>query len=118
VDQYRSGHKTNVLISWREVKSRGDVDEFDIEWGMHRGYLQDTGHWETHICHGTKHVRVSVVFPKSRPPSHTTLVEASRRRSRHMETSAKVRLPDGRWQVTWETYKPRLHENYILQWES
>jgi hypothetical protein len=31
VDRYRSGYKTYILISRREVKDKGDVDEFNIE---------------------------------------------------------------------------------------
>jgi hypothetical protein len=30
VDRYRSGHKTYILVSRREAKNRGDVDEFNI----------------------------------------------------------------------------------------
>jgi hypothetical protein len=32
VDRYRSGYKTYTLISRREVKDKGDVDEFNIRW--------------------------------------------------------------------------------------
>lgn len=117
VDQYRYGSKTHVLISRREVKSGGDVDEFHIQWGIRRGFLQSTSYWETHICHSTRRVRISIIFPSSRPPRHTALVETNHRQSRDLETSARVRLPDGRWQVTWGTSRPRLHENYIIQWE-
>ncbi|MGD8998575.1 MAG: hypothetical protein PVH80_10740, partial [Anaerolineae bacterium] len=35
VDRYRSGYKTTILISRRQVKNKGDVDEFNIEWGIH-----------------------------------------------------------------------------------
>lgn len=48
VDQYRSGHKTYILVSRREVKNRGDVDEFNVEWGIRQGFLRRTGYWETH----------------------------------------------------------------------
>jgi hypothetical protein len=51
VDRYRSGHKTTVLISRREVKDRGDVDKFNIEWGIRQGFLRRTGYWETHVMH-------------------------------------------------------------------
>ena len=116
VDRYRSGHKTYVLISRREVKSRGDVDEFNIEWCMRGGFLRPRGHWETHVSHKTRLLRINVIFPESRPPWRTTLVESNRQRSHTLGNSAQVLLPDGRWQVTWETHKPRLYENYILQW--
>lgn len=31
VDRYRSGFKTNILLSLGEVKNRGDIDEFNIQ---------------------------------------------------------------------------------------
>ena len=40
VDRHRSGHKTYILVSRREVKNRGDVDEFHIEWGIRQGFLR------------------------------------------------------------------------------
>ena len=39
VDRYRAGYKTYVLISRREVKSKGEVDEFNIEWGIRQGFV-------------------------------------------------------------------------------
>lgn len=116
VDQYRSGHKTYILVSRREVKNKGDIDEFNIEWGIHRGFLRRTGYWETHVTHHTRHLKVSVIFPKSRPPRLAKLIESNRQRNYTLAKSTKVLL-DGRWLVTWETYRPRLYEKYVLQWE-
>ena len=117
VDRYRSGYKTYVLISRREVKNKGDVDEFNIEWGIRQGFLKRTGHWETHVTHRTRRLKIYVIFPKSRPPRRTTLVEDNRQRSHNLGKSAQAVLPNGRWLVTWETHKARLHENYILEWD-
>ena len=116
VDRYRSGHKTYVLISRREVKNKGDIDEFNIEWRIRQGFLRRTEQWETHIKHRMRFLKINVIFPKSRPPQRITLIESNRQRSRVLEESVQVSLPDGRWLVTWETRNPRLHENYILQW--
>jgi len=117
VDRYRSGYKTYVLISRREVKTKGEVDEFNIEWGVRQGFLKRTGHWETDVTHRTRHLKMNVIFPKSRPPRCATLVEGNRQRSHNLGKGAQMLLPDGRWLVTWETRKARLYENYILQWE-
>ena len=116
VDQYRSGHKTYILISRREVKNKGDADEFNIESGIREGFLRRTEQRETHVKHQTRHRRISVISPKSRPPQRTMLIEGNRQRSRNLGKSAQV-LPDGRWQITWETRQPRLYENYILEWD-
>ena len=117
VDRYRQGYKTYILISRRSVKNRGEVDEFNIVWGIRQGFLRRTEQWETHVKHPTRRLEINVIFPKSRPPQRTTLIEGNRQRSHSLGKSAHVRLPDGRWLVSWETRRPRLHENYILQWE-
>jgi hypothetical protein len=117
VDRYRFGHKTHILVSRRQVKNKGDVDEFSIEWRIRGGFLRPTEQWETHIQHRTGRLKVNVIFPKSRPPLRATLIESNRQRSQTLAKSAQAVLPDGRWLVKWETTQPQLHENYILQWE-
>ena len=116
VDRYRSGYKTYILISRREVKDKGDVDEFNIEWDMCEDFLRQAEQWETHVMHRTKHLKVNMIFPRSRPPRHTVLIEGNHQRSHDLGKKAQV-LPDGRWGVSWETRRPRLYENYVLQWE-
>ena len=59
----------------------------------------------------------TIIFPKTRPPVRVWLGEYPRRRTRLLDDSAMQRLPDGRWQVEWQTERPRLHERYALKWE-
>jgi hypothetical protein len=117
VDRYRSGYKTLILISLREVKNKGEVEEFNIDWGIHRGFLLRTGFWSTEVSHRTKQIKVQVVFPKNRPPLRVAVVEKNRQRTIIVGKDSVVELPDGRWQVTWERRQPRLYEQYILNWE-
>jgi hypothetical protein len=115
VDRYRSGYKTQNLISLREVKKRGDIDEFNIQWGIRDGFLRQTEQWETDISHRTKRMIVNVIFPKARPPLRASIIERSHQRE--VSLGKKKRLPDGRWLVSWSKNAPRLHEQYVLQWE-
>jgi hypothetical protein len=80
-DRHRSGYKTYILISRREVKDKGDVDEFNIEWGIRQGFLRRAEQWETHVTHRTERLKINVVFPRPRPPRHAVLVEGNRQRS-------------------------------------
>ena len=68
VDKYRSGYKTHILISLREAKNRGDIDEFNIQWCISRGFLSSTGFWGTDVDHRTASVKVEVVFPEKPAP--------------------------------------------------
>jgi hypothetical protein len=116
VDRYKPGHKTFILISLREAKNRGDIDDFNIEWGIRNGFSRKTEQWETDISHPTKRLKIQAIFPKSRPPISVSLIENTRQRTKKLGSDSQVRLPDGRHLVFWEILKPRLHENYILSW--
>lgn len=115
VDRYRSGYKTHILISLREVKNKGDKDEFNIEWGIQNGFLSKTGFWSTEICQRTKQIIIQVIFPKMRPPSRTWILEKNTQRTFLIDE--KKQLPDGRWLVSWQKNQPRLYEHYILNWK-
>jgi hypothetical protein len=116
VDRYRSGYKTYILLSLREIKNRGDVDEFNIQWNIRNGFLTEDGYWATDISNRTKRLKVNVIFPKSRPPQRLSIEESNRKRTRVLEPEAKRQLPDGSWRLTWEKKKPKLYEIYVLRW--
>lgn len=116
-DRYRVGHKTNVLISLREVKERGEEDEFNIQWEFRNSFTQSVEEWGTEISHRTKKLKIQVVFPQERRPHQVSLVEHLRQRTRLIARDAIKRLPNGRYAATWEIDKPRLHEQYSFKWE-
>jgi hypothetical protein len=116
VDQYRPGQKTFILISLREAKNRGDMDEFNIQWGIRNGFTRSTELWDTDICHRTRRLKVKVIFPRSRPPLRAWMLEHIRRNKHVLGQNARLQLPDGRWVVKWQTDKPRLNERYQLHW--
>jgi hypothetical protein len=116
VDRYRSGFKTYILLSLREVKNRGDIDEFNIQWNIRKGFLTEDGYWGTDISQRTKHLKVNVIFPKSRPPLHITLEETNPRRTHLLKREDQKQLPDGRWLVTLEKNNPNLYELFVLRW--
>lgn len=117
VDQYRLGYKTYVLLSLREVKSKGDVDEFNTTWDMEDTFLEPDYFWDTDISHRTKWVRVNIIFPKEHPPRRVTLVESNRKRTTTLGEEHKRSLPDGRLRVSWEKKNPRLFEHYLMKWD-
>ena len=116
VDRYREGHRWHVLISLRETKNRGDVEEFRIERTIEQGFTQRVEDFQTEIDHPTKHLKLSVVFPCERPPRTVTLIEQNRARATSLGPDHRFTLPDGRQQVRWRTKHPRLYEAYILRW--
>ena len=117
VDQYRPGRKTYLLLSLREMKERGDVDEFHITWKMRNSFLRQREQWDTEVRHRTKRMLIQVIFPNSRPPKRVWLIEYMRRRTSPLPPNYVQQLPDKRCLVKWEIEKPRLHEEYTLKWE-
>src|SRR5258706_14530052 len=81
VDEFRLGHKTCKLISLREFRSKGDTDEFHMEWDMKNGFLKSVGFWGTGIRYRTKKVTVKIIFPKDRPPLQASITEFNLQRS-------------------------------------
>lgn len=116
VDYYRSGYKTYILLSLREVKTKGDVDEFNIQWNIRKGFLTEDGFWATDISNRTKKVKVNIIFPKSRPPQYLAIEESYRQLNRVLGPTANRKLADGRWRVTWEMKNPKLYEVYVVRW--
>lgn len=117
VDTYRSGFKTHILISLRQVKNRGDIDEFHIIWAIHDGFLKPMGFWATEVSHPTEKIKMQVIFPKARPPLSASILEKNRQRSTTLGRGYFLALPDGNSEITWECNKPTLFEQYILRWE-
>jgi hypothetical protein len=117
VDQYKIGYKTYILLSLREVKNKGEVDEFNIQWKIKNGFLKRDGFWETDISSRTHSIKINIIFPKGRPPQNLRLVEQNIRRTIFLDNDSIQHLPDGRWRVSWEKHKPRLYEHYIIRWD-
>ena len=117
VDRYKIGYKTFILLSLREIKNRGDIDEFITQWKIKNGFLKPDGFWETDISSRTKHLKISVLFPQSRPPQRVRLVEHNIGRMHVLGSDSVRQLPNGNWQATWEKKNPRLYEHYILRWD-
>ena len=117
VDRYKSGYKTYILLSLREVRNRGDIDEFDISWNFRNGFLKPDGYWSTGVSHQMKRMKINVIFPKSRLPRRLVLEENNRRRTCNLGIEFQKRLSDGRLEVSWETEKPHLYEVYVMRWE-
>lgn len=116
-DRYKVSQKTQILISLRDVKKKGDEDEFNIEWEHHNGFIREVEQWGSVASHRTKYLKLNVIFPKSRPPLQVSLVMDQPNQTIALDKEAVKKLPDGRWIVSWEKINPRLYRQYSLKWE-
>lgn len=116
VDRYREGSRWNVLISLRETKATGDVEEFHIERRLRGSFAAREAWWETSLQQSTHRVKVSVVFPKKTRCKSAVLIERNRNRTTPLDANL-VRLPDGRQILTWESDTFRRFETYTIKWD-
>lgn len=117
VDTYRSGFKNHVLVSLRGARKTGDIDDFHISWEIRNGFLRQIGYWATEVSHYTEKIKMRVIFPKERPPLSASLFEKNQQKTTILSNTLFTKLPGGRQEVTWEKIKPKLFEQYILQWK-
>jgi hypothetical protein len=117
VDRYQEGDRWNVLISLRETKSAGDVEDFYIERTVRSGFTKDEEWRQTEIRHRTRKLKLSIIFPKKRRCRRAVLMERNRNRTTELDPRYFTDLPDGRQVLTWEISKPRRFEIYTIKWK-
>jgi hypothetical protein len=116
VDEYKSGYRTNILISLRERRNRSDTDEFNIEWEIHSGFLKSDAFWQIDIAHKFDSLKFQLILPEGRQPSGVFIEEINRKKTTKLQNEHIQKLPDGRWSVTWKHASPALYESYIVHW--
>lgn len=117
VDRYREGYRYRVLISLRETKYKGDVEEFLIERTIRNGFTQSVEDFQTDVDYKFHYLEMAVIFPIGRFPRKLWLIEKNATRTTALGAEYLRVLPDGRQKVSWSKQKPRLFEAYILRWE-
>jgi len=116
VDRYHYGHKTCVLISFREVMRRSDTLRICIDRTVRDGFDLNPGWSETVVRHRTHRFQTAVIFPKKRLPQRVSLIQVNQNRTTPLGEAHTEVLADGRHKVFWETTNPRLFETYTLKW--
>ncbi|MCB0159094.1 MAG: hypothetical protein KDD83_13250 [Caldilineaceae bacterium] len=117
VDRYKEGDRWNLLISLRETKSRGDIEEFHIERSVRNGFTQPTEWRQTEIWLTTHRLRLAIIFPKTRHCTRALLHKRSVDKTVELDGEHIQPLPDGRQIVTWEERHPKRAEIYTIRWE-
>jgi hypothetical protein len=116
VDKYSAAGKHNIVISLREVKKRGDTEDYVITRRMKDMFPDDSEWVATEVTQPTQMMAISVRFPADRPPTGAWLKQNSdpdhRRSTLPIEGN-----PDGRQRISVRVDKPKLRETYTIWWE-
>jgi hypothetical protein len=105
-----------VLISLRETKATGDIEEFHIERRLRGSFAAREAWWQVSMQHATHRLKVSIVFPKKRRCERALLVERNRSRTTLLDAGTLDELPDGRQVLTWESDHVKRFEMYTIKW--
>ena len=116
VDFYKEGSRHAVLISLRETKNRGDTLSFNIRRKILGGFMQRNECWETEVYHRTRHLSLTIMFPRDRKCQKAVVTQRSTSKTTALGREHFRFLADGRQQLTWEVHKPRIHDRYTLRW--
>ncbi len=116
VDRYRDGDRWNVLISLRETKGRGDIEDFYIKRTIEDGFCHEEEWWQVEVWYKTNWLKQSAIFPKMRPCRRAILHTRSNNKTKVLDEEHFHLLPDGRQVVSWEKKNPRQAEVYTLKW--
>lgn len=117
VDRYRPAETTYILISLRDTKSKGDIDDFHIQWVAKNAFSRDREVWATRISHRTKSLKLQLILPSSRPPRKAKITERLSKRVYQLDSAAFVQLADKKWSVVWETNRVCVNQQYLFDWE-
>ena len=117
VDFYQSGQKTFIIISLREVRSKNDEIDLNMQWYLKGDSIGKTGTWETYINQFTNQLNLSIIFPIEKPPIRIWVIEGNRKRTIEEDKKFLLKSPDNQWRVKWEKKNPHLYETYSLNWE-
>lgn len=115
-DQYEEGDRWHILLSLRETKNKGDVEEFHIQYTIQDGFGQDEEWWQVEIRNPTRRLKIAIVFPPERRCTRALLLQRSRQRSTRLDASHFSDLPDGRQILAWETEKIGGFDLYTIRW--
>ena len=116
VDRYQEGDRWNVLISLRETKNKGDIEEFTIERMEINTFTKDEEWQQVEIRRRTHHLQVNIIFPKERLCQRATLTQRTQSHVTVLGPEHFHRLPDGRQRLTWETKNARAYDIYTIRW--
>lgn len=115
-DRYREGNHWNVLISLRETKSKGDIEDFHIERTVKNGFTKKEEWWQVGVWCKTHKLKLTTLFPRDRHCQRAILQTRSDNKTVVLGPEHFQILPNGRQMLRWETTNPPLSEVYTIRW--
>ena len=115
-DRYQEGDRWNLLISLRETKSKGAIEDFYIERTVRDGFTKAEEWWQVEVWQKTHRLKLQAFFPKRRHCRRAVLHTRARNKTMVLGHEHFQVLPDGRQLLTWQTINPQRAEVYTIRW--
>jgi hypothetical protein len=110
--EQNDGSKRVQLLAIRDSHGRNHRATFVVNRQVHNGFTSPNEYFESAVQRPTKRLRLTVLFPKSRPPTETYLVSSTNEAT----PRPRLRLRDGRPRLTWCFQSPKPDAIYSLRW--
>lgn len=116
-DTYKSGSRTNVLISIRDVKNKGDIENFEFKRKIVDGFKSSSEWVEIMPIYRTRKLNIKVVFPIGRPCKRATLTTNANGAAKPIQRSEIESQPDGRQAINLVFENPKIREVFTIRWD-
>lgn len=126
VDKYRSGPRTNALISLGETKNRGDLVEFKFRRKVLNGFTSAHEWIDIETDNVCRRLSVVLIFPRERRCQRATLTTETKKTSRVITRAKQLDIhdrryfancDDGRQQLSLDFPNPRTNVKYTIRWD-
>ncbi len=106
------GPKRTLLLGLARRPARNRCATIEATRQIRDGFTAENEYFETAVQRPTKRLRLTVLFPRSRPPDHPHLVSSTGERLRQ----PRLRLREGRASLRWGLVSPKPQSVYSLRW--
>lgn len=116
VDVYKTGSRTNVLVSLRGVRNKGDIETFEFTRKIVDGFT-DSSEWvEITPFNRTKKINLKIIFPLQRPCQKATLTTNIKNETREINRGEIASQSDGRQVIDLCFKNPRMRDVFTVRW--
>lgn len=117
VDIYRDGSRTNVLISMKAPKGRGDIETFEFTRTIIDGFLADSEWIEVSPFYRTEHMILKVIFPPERVCKLATFQTARMNIPKRISLDSMKKDSNNCQTLEMSFRNPRVKEVVKIRWD-
>lgn len=115
VDEFKTAGKVFKLISLREIRGRGDEQDFAVSCEWRDAFTSEAEWVQVQTGHPTNTLTIRIIFPAGRPSRRVTVNRTSDPNARVLSVDHFEEV-SGRQVVTWSPNRPKAGETHTVRW--